>query len=203
VYIVLFGVLVILHMVFESPRMMRGWYVLGLLACASPYIDGTRTLIAASEDIYLQQYQMHRFSTQFFTGNIAVNDLGLVSFDRPATQQVVDLVGLGSAEAARQKIKTAAWLNDVTRRHNVGVAMIYTEWFKDIPANWTLVGTLCLLRPPVMLSHSCVAFYSTDPTRQTQVVQGFHAWAETLPKGAVALTPEQTGESQALTARSQ
>ncbi len=183
VYMVLFSTLVVLHVLAEQPRILRGWFALGLLACALPYLDATRTLIGATEDIYLQQAQMHRFATEFYTGNIAVNDLGLVSFDRRPGQYVLDLVGLGSAESARHRDKSPAWLDGITRRHNTGLAMIYPEWFGKLPSDWTPIGVLCLVRTPVMLSQPCVHFYATAVGDAPELTRDFRRFATTLPKG--------------------
>lgn len=196
VYMVLFSTLVILHILHEQPRMMRGWFVLGLLACAAPYLEGTRNLIGATQDIYLQQAQMHRFATDFYAGNIAVNDLGLASFDRTPGQYVLDLVGLGSVEAARQRDKSPAWLDSITRRHDAGLAMIYPQWFAKLPADWTPVGVLCLVRPPVMLSQPCVHFYATGVGDAPHLMAQFQRFAKTLPEGVRASAPDMQQEKQ-------
>ncbi len=198
VYIVLFSSLVVLHVLFEQPRIMRGWYALGLLACALPYLDATRTLIGATQDVYLQQYQMHRFISDFYTGNVAVNDLGLASYHRRGDQYVLDLVGLGSAEAAREKNKSAEWLDIITERRHVGLAMIYPQWFDKLPADWTPVGELCLVRQPVMLSQPCVGFYATEAGDPARIEREFGAFAATLPGGVIALPPGASRETRLL-----
>ena len=47
---------------------------------AQPYLEGLFTLPRASNNIFGQQYQMHRFVTGFWQKPVAVNDLGWVSF---------------------------------------------------------------------------------------------------------------------------
>ena len=50
--------------------------------------------------VYEQQFQMHRFLANFPGRIVAVNDLGLVSYDRPPGLYVLDLWGLASPEAS-------------------------------------------------------------------------------------------------------
>jgi hypothetical protein len=181
VYIVFFSVLIILQVVHERPRMLLGWYVLGLLGCSYLYMEAVNETVRSSHEIYLEQYQMHRFATDFYTGNVAVNDLGLVSYQRRPGEQVLDLEGLGSVEAAREKNKSTAWLDAITRRHDVGLVMIYPWWFGPAPASWTTLGQLCLDAPPVAAGGACVTYYVTPLAPLAQTQQEFARFVKTLP----------------------
>ena len=187
VYVVLFSTLVVLYVLHERQRMLLGWYVLGLLACAGPYIEAWRTTIEGTRDTYLLQYQMHRFADRFYTGNVAINDLGLVSYGRHPDQYVLDLIGLGSVEAASEKDKTPAWLDAITREHQIGAVMIFRSWFPDVPPDWTRVGAICLIHPPVMLPDSCIQFYATPLESSEDLRRRFSAFAKTLPSGVVPI----------------
>lgn len=195
VYVVLFCTLVLLHVLHERPRMLLGWYVLGLLACAGPYIDAWRTTIEGTRDTYLLQYQMHRFADSFYTGNVAINDLGLVSYYRRPDQYVLDLVGLGSPEAARQKDKTPAWLDAIAREHSIGAVMIFRSWFPEVPPDWTRVGAICLIHSPVVLPDSCVQFYATPLEPSQELRRRFVDFARTLPNGVVSIEPEDPDQA--------
>jgi hypothetical protein len=181
VYIVFFSALVLISTLYELPKIPLGWYALALLGCSHLYIQALHDTITNSKDIYLQQYQMHRFVTEFYTGNVAINDLGLVSYRRRPGQQVLDLAGLGSVEATLEKNKNAAWLDAVTREHHDGLAMIYEVGFPAQPADWKRLGVLCIPNPPVFLGGRCVSYFATpmEPIETTQ--QEFNAFVKTLP----------------------
>ena len=187
VYVVLFAALIVLYVLHERPRMLLGWFALGLLALAGPYIEAWRTTIEGSRDTYLLQYQMHRFADDFYSGNVAINDLGLVSYGRHPHQYVLDLVGLGSAEAAKQQDKSPAWLDSITEEQHIGVVMIFRSWFPVVPRDWTRVGAICLVNHPVMLPDSCIQFYATPLEPAADLRARFATFIRTLPEGVVAI----------------
>jgi len=181
VYIVFFSALVLISTLYALPKIPLGWYALALLGCSHLYIQALHDTILNSHDIYLQQYQMHRFVTGFYTGNVAINDLGLVSYRRRPGQQVFDLAGLGSIEATREKNKNAAWLDAVTREHNDGLVMLYEAGVRGIPGDWTRLGVLCNPNPTIFLGGRCVSYFATplEPVQATR--QQFNAFVKTLP----------------------
>ncbi|MGC9198740.1 MAG: hypothetical protein ACP5E5_07345 [Acidobacteriaceae bacterium] len=195
VYIVLFSVLVVLYVLHERPRILLGWYVLGLFMCATPYIDALRHTVDSSNDVYLQQYQMHRFVTQFYSGNVAVNDLGLVSYRRRPGEEVVDLFGLASAEAAQQRNRSTQWMDSITREHDVGLVMIYDGWFPRAPKDWAELGQLCLVRRPIILGGRCVTYYATPAAPLTQVRREFESFVRTLPAGVRVVEGKKLSET--------
>ncbi len=183
VYAVFFSALVILEVTHERPRGLLGWYVLGLLGCSFLYLQAARDVPRSAGDVYREQYQMHRFATEFYEGNVAVNDLGLVSYRRRPGTYVLDLWGLGSAEAARQRNKSTAWLDGVTRAHGTDLVMDYALWFAPPPPTWRLLGIVCLQRLPVALGDPCVNYYATDPATASDLQDEFNDFASTLPAG--------------------
>ncbi len=187
VYIVFFSALVVLHVVHERARGVLGWYVLGLLGCSFLYIEAFQDVPRSASEVYRQQFQMHRFETDFYKGNVAVNDLGLVSYRRPPGTYVLDLWGLGSIEAARQKDKSTAWLDATVRQHNVGLVMDYRGWFKPAPPDWTFLGELCLPETPVALGGTCVAYYAVNGPEEDDVQDEFDRFVTTLPPGVVVM----------------
>jgi hypothetical protein len=64
---------------------------------------------------------------------------------------VLDLAGLASAEAlARRAVeKGSVWMDDLARRHDVRLAMIYDNSFRGIPPGWTCLGALYLGREQI------------------------------------------------------
>jgi hypothetical protein len=99
---------------------------------------------------------------------------------------MLDLFGLASSEALHQTNRNAAWLDEVTARHHVGLVVIYPGWFSGIPADWTPVARLTLGVPIMTATAPDVYFYETpfgsdrDRRRLAQILPSF---AQTLPPG--------------------
>lgn len=189
VYAVFFCAMVVLYVVHERPRGLLGWYVLGLLGCSYLYVQAFHDVPRSAGDVYREEFQMHRFATEFYTGNVAVNDLGWVSYHRRPGTYVLDLWGLGSVEAARQHDKSTAWLDAVTRAHHVDLVMDYALWFAPPPHDWTLLGEVCLNQMPVALGDPCVNYYATNAAAVPVLQAEFHNFAATLPPGTTVRHP--------------
>jgi len=182
VYAVIFSAMVATTALTERVRMPVWCVTLGLLVLAWPYEQALWETPAAASNVYQQQYQMHRFVADFYRGPVAVNDLGSVSYRRPAGVYVLDLWGLGSPEAARQGVKDADWLDAITSAHNVGLAMIYPDWYDEgAPDDWTPLGTMCLAGEQVSVGRRCVVFYSTGVGNAVALAAEVTAFARTLP----------------------
>jgi hypothetical protein len=182
VYAVIFSAMVATTALTERVRMPVWCVTLGLLVLAWPYEQALWETPAAASNVYQQQYQMHRFVADFYRGPVAVNDLGSVSYRRPAGVYVLDLWGLGSPEAARQGVKDADWLDAITSAHNVGLAMIYPDWYDEgAPDDWTPLGTMCLTGERVSVGARCVVFYSTGVGDAAALTAEVAAFARTLP----------------------
>lgn len=186
VYVVIFAVLVVMYVVHEGPRMFFGWYAMGFLAIAAPFLFGTREVPRGSHEIYAQQYQTHRFFTEFYKGNVGVDDLGVVSFNRTPGQYVLDLYGLGSVEAALHANKDAAWLDAITRKHDVGMVVVFPIVFPDRPASWTTLGKTCVTGSMMVVPDPCVVYYATGVTPVAEARTAFEGFMKTLPGDVVA-----------------
>jgi hypothetical protein len=144
----------------------------------------------AADGIYGQQYQMHRFVTEFFPTRFAVNDIGLVSYQKPPSSYMLDLSGLNSLEAARAQNRDPAWLAQIARRHGIVLAMIPT--LGEVPANWTPLGELRLMQSPITAAHRCVGLYSTDPAAAKPLSVALQRFIPTLPPETQFLPPGQS-----------
>lgn len=138
----------------------------------------------ASQNIYLQQYQMHRFAADYLQAPVAVNDLGWVSFENPA--YVLDLWGLGSEQARQARIGATGpgWMEDLARAKGVKVAMVYESWFAALPPTWVRMGSLDLKVGLKSVADDQVAFYLVDPAAAAEVAAKVDAWSGTLPRRA-------------------
>ncbi len=164
------------------------------------YAQAVVNTARASTGIWQQQAQMGRFASEFYTGPVAVNDLGWVAFDRHKDEYVLDLAGLGSAEVFRtsEPQRTATWLDGITREHGVGLVMIYPDWFKVLPATWKPVAKLCAEgghgQPgPAEMR---VMFYATPLADEATLLAALKRYQRTLPADTtLRLQPANAMES--------
>jgi hypothetical protein len=164
--------------------------VLLLVLPANHYARAALRTPSASRNIYEQQFQMHRFATEYFPHAVAVNDLGWVAYQNDG--YVLDLWGLGSEEARRMRTiegHTPASMEHLTRRKGVKYAMLYESWLGDaIPGTWC--RTAVLNTSWVTAGSAEVAFYLIDPSLFHEMVSSLAAFRGSLPKGAtLAILP--------------
>jgi hypothetical protein len=158
---------------------------IGLLAAlaflVSPYASAVWETPQASRNIYEQQYQMHRFATEFFPRRVAVNDLGWVSYDNDSF--VLDLWGLGSETVRKQRAAkqfNADAIMDLANKADVDFAMVYQRWFKDsIPDSWCLMAVL--KGEAVSVANEEVNFYATRASAVADMRDALDRFAPTLP----------------------
>lgn len=197
VYAFIFIALVLVRIATEHSRMKLACLTVILLFCAGTYIHGTLVTPEASSDIYQQQYQMHRFMADFYRRDVALNDLGLVSYQRPPGVYVLDLYGLASPEASRQTDKTPEWMEEITQRHRVPLAMVYSGWF-NIPSTWVPLARMCQGTPKQRVGERCVDFYSTSAATEEQTRIAVTKFAPTVPQ-TVAFTLHPSTHPRILT----
>ena len=154
----------------------------GLLLLIFPYFGASLLTPIASRGIYDQQFQMHRFATQFFPHAVAVNDLGWTSYQNDS--YVLDLWGLGSEEV--RKLRSfgqfdQGTIEKVVENAHVDYAMIYKSWFKQgIPESWCLLAIL--KTETVTAASSSVYFYATNQSATEKMTAALSLFAPTLPK---------------------
>lgn len=188
VYVILFCVLIVFQVALEGAHTPLEWRTLTMLGCSFAYLTSFREAAVSANQVYRQQFQTARFANQFFDGNVAVNDLGLVSFTRRPGEYVLDLWGLASVEAASQRNKNTPWLENIVRQHHVGLVVIYPLWFAPTPPDWTLLGELCLDDNPVVLGGACVSFYATPDAHLQELQDSFDEFVHTTPPGLTVRT---------------
>ena len=182
VYAIIFTAIIAWTALAESTPLRVTTLGVGLLALCGPYFVALHDTPGAAANVYQQQYQMHRFMAGYHGHAIAVNDLGLVSYDRPDGVYVLDLWGLASPEASRRIVKDAAWLDSITRSHGAELAIIYPGWYEDgAPDDWKPLGTMCITKRLISASRKCVVFYSTPSGDNTALQAEVTAFARTLP----------------------
>jgi hypothetical protein len=152
------------------------------LAISWSYIYDLRLVPLASNNVYEQHFQMHRFATQFYRKPIAVNDIGWVTYGNEA--YVLDLVGLSSIEALRAQWENTgpAWMNRLAEKHDIKAAMIYPSVFAAIPDNWKLLATLHLSRRKITVFKDAVAVYALNAEIVPELSTVLREFAASLPK---------------------
>ena len=158
------------------------------LLISFPSTAALLTLPVASNNIYDQQFQMHRFVTEWWKKPLAVNDLGWVSFQND--QYILDLWGLASQEAleARMKRRDLSWMDDVARKRGVGLAIVYESWVPARAIGWIKVGEMHLSRARVTPASSKVSFFATSVATVEEIDQKLQDFKKTLPAGVVLRT---------------
>ena len=169
-----------------APRQPPLPAMLLLLLPASHYFQSIVYTPLATRNIYEQQYQMHRLVADHYSKPFAANDIGWpgIGFARG---DMLDLWGLASNEALARKDKSAAWLDDVTRRHGAGMVMIYPQLFKAIPGAWTKVGELHMSVTHETAAHPMVAVYATAVGDKAEIAAALNALRPGLPSGVRVL----------------
>ncbi len=139
----------------------------------------------AANNIYEQQYQMHRFITEVHDGPVAVNDLGWTSYRNDG--YVLDIYGLGhdAARKAKRRGLTAEWLDEFVGSHDTALAILYEgDWAAfPIPAHWVRLAELRLSRERITPAEDTVAFYAADPAAAERIAAELCHFAPTLPPG--------------------
>lgn len=166
------------------PSRRLAWVLLPLLfPIGGPYLQGLAQLPIAANNIYEQQYHMHRFAVDFWKKPLAVNDLGWVSYRND--RHILDLWGLASPVAlkARMAKKDPEWITELAAKHDVKLAMIYSAWFPNPPAGWKKVAVLRLTRKCVVPAGSEVAFYAMKSEAVPEIMAAADRFRQSLPQG--------------------
>jgi len=162
--------------------------VFSLAVFCGPYILSTVRVPLASNNIYEQQFQMHRFVNDFYRAAVAVNDLGLVSYHNPSF--VLDLGGLASEKGRilRSSNSGPEDYRAFVASSGAHLVIIYREWFAGkIPASWIRVASMNLSRKRVSSGEEEVDFFATDRDTAAIVVPELQSFRKTSPP-AVKLT---------------
>ena len=145
------------------------------------YLLDTLRSPAASRGIYTQQFQMHRFATEFYPHTVAINDLGWMSYRNET--HVVDLWGLGSEEVRKLKAEQgiqADWIDAIAREKGAVYAMIYDFWFDgQVPETWCKIGSLSA--PSVFAGHDTVSIFLIDPPAKDSLTAALAEFSTTVP----------------------
>ncbi len=198
-YLIALGLFVLIPVVFEtffkSVRMKAELipkYAVIAMLCLLVIVPleqrgnfGFRYTPQASRNIYEQQYQMGLFLQQYYRGaSVAANDVGAINY--LAAIRCVDLMGLGNAEVARErlsgKFNTAA-ISNITISKGVKIAIVYDDWFindESLPQRWKLAGRWRIFNN-VACGGEVVSFYAVDPAEESRLKTNLKEFSTRLP----------------------
>ena len=151
-----------------------------------------------SRNIYLQQWQTALFFHEAYAGQaVAANDIGAINY--LTDLHFLDLAGLASAEvfqAKRTDDYTTDFLDDLSGRRGVQVAVLYETWFSEHPAttlggpelplSWIRVRRWTV-QERLQLGDRTVSFYALSPEGAVTLKAKLDAFEKKLP-GAVKVT---------------
>ncbi|MBS1516815.1 MAG: hypothetical protein JSS91_01875 [Bacteroidetes bacterium] len=150
------------------------------------YIDKT---VTAVKNIYEQQYQMAGFIKEYYTGSsVALNDIGAVNFY--ADINCIDLIGLGTPEIADARINGTfdkIFLEEICRKNNVRIAVIYDEWFDRknvIPDNWRAAGKW-KIRDNYICGSDEVTFYAVGSDAFPDLINDLRNYSFSIPDDVI------------------
>jgi hypothetical protein len=150
-----------------------------LLVFGLPYIRLAVLTPVSANNIYEQQYMMHRFITETARQPVAVADLGYTSYRND--NYVFDMLGLGSEEARRERSDLRK-LNRIIQARHIKFAIFYTNWWlKNMPPDWQCVGALHLSRMRGSPARSVMDFCATRPEYAEELRQLLRDFQSRLP----------------------
>ncbi len=162
-----------------------------------PYLNVLTSTPIASNNVYEQQYQMHRFATEYYNKPLAVNDLGYVSYHN--NNYILDLWGLASIDALKYRTNgdNSNWIEKITKEKNIKFVMIYEDFFSDIPQDWQKIGELQLGKRQVTAQSPAVSFYVLDESVFDDIHHSITEFSRTLPEGVMFEFYEKEDTNQA------
>jgi hypothetical protein len=93
---------------------------------------------------YKQHYFLGEFIRQNPNTNIAVNDIGIMSYYSNA--RITDLWGLANKKTASERLSfsyNTASISGQVRNDKAGLCILYEEWYKQfggLPSDWIKIG---------------------------------------------------------------
>jgi len=154
-----------------------------VLVLFSRYAYESVQIPQGANNIYDQQYQMHRFITDYWEDSVGVHDLGYTAYQNPS--YVLDFFGLASQDARRMRLaQEEGWMQKLADQHNVGLAILYQSRFEEsLPEEWETVATMSYDDPNVSNLSDTVHYYLIDPARRDEAIEKLEDFQTTLPDG--------------------
>jgi hypothetical protein len=163
------------------------WKV-GLITVAFIVVTVPRYVIVGAKaphvahNIYDQHYQLHRFVTEVWQRPVAANDIGWLSFRNP--YYVLDVEGLASIQALRNRGEGPAWVTPEAARHDVRLGIVHPNRRGELPPEWLTVGTFVLTGERGYIVDTRMGLYARDAAAASDAQRALERFRPTLPPGA-------------------
>ncbi len=155
--------------------------------------DPMHRAVLASTNIHDQQMQTTAFVQQYYpTANIAINDLGWISYRTHA--HLLDLEGLGSTEITnlnREGRYNWQEIERLFREKDIELGILYEDWYRHIGlsnehrvATWTLEDFFILGGPTV-------SFYAINPEIKEALQSQLREFESQLPDRVIVRYDER------------
>jgi hypothetical protein len=189
--IVITGVILFKHLrdfVIDKTVLTRVVFAVLLLFAFLPVVLRGMTALSKTKqaciNIYEQQYQMAKFSNQYYyNAPLAINDIGAIAYFTDA--KIVDLWGLATTEVAKsrkEKYWTSPFLDSLSKANKVPIAMVYDVWFDDgFKDHWYKVASW-QIQNNIICGDDEVSFYALDSTHVPVLKQQLVQFQPQLPR---------------------
>jgi hypothetical protein len=169
----------------ERSHPVLGLLLLGLFIAQFSFHRIRVTVLTplAANNIYQQQYQMHRFVTEFYKKPVVANDIGWVSYRNES--YVLDLYGLASEQMRVARLKAGEDKN-AARAALVGASgielvMTYFPPNGELSQDWIPLAYLDLSRKLISAARARVVFYATSAAATDEIRGQLEVFGKTLP----------------------
>lgn len=150
----------------------------------------------SSNSVYRQQFQMHRFITEFYPQPVAVNDIGWVSYRND--NLILDLYGLGSIEARDlwRSNSDFSYVPDFLRTNDITFAMVYSHWFDyELAESMIPVATLEIEVMAAGIDSPIVTWFAIDESTADELRPILETFSTTLPPNVtMTILPPSTAD---------
>lgn len=126
---------------YKMSRLFQSFFIGILIALLNINVVAAEAMTPLASSNITNQHRKMSIIAKNIGGNVAVNDIGLVSYQNK--NYVLDLYGLASKEAINIRLNNdTKGMNKLVKKHNIILIMIYDNWFTSIPENWEKIATL-------------------------------------------------------------
>jgi hypothetical protein len=174
IYLQLFIIMSLIYYVFQqeitTPLKYRKKLLISVFICMS-FLNGAPLVndIYAARNVYDHHYFMHKFAQEYYTENIAVSDLGYISYDNE--KYILDFGGLAS-KYVFDKNKTSEnneWLTGLAKKYDVKLAILHRKAFPELPKGWKEIAVLKLSAKKISVYDDEISFISLDESEEARI----------------------------------
>lgn len=145
-------------------------------------------MLAATTNIYQQQYQMGRFLAEYYNdATVVANDIGAITYFTDI--RLVDIFGLGTLEVAQARMDdayTPQVMGQIAAGSGAEIGITYWHWITEmlvgeVPEGWLPVGAWGTPNV-VVLGGETVTFYALTDAAVDPLVDALWDFGDELPE---------------------